>query len=278
MLHTNQADGVIRNAPALSAWNGTDIMGSTAARASQSNSTQGQIGVQNGDQWPFIQLYDFTIEQFDVVYEQAGADEVVSLNYDSGDLDDFASMTLDRTSASQGSDVHIVITDNQLNIDPTAEDVVIFYVADGRAGTTIPNGVSFTNSTLSTYGNEDFLAFDNTFDDNGKLLITNNTNGGNSIFVNDVTLDDTEADVYVVFFEGGENSGIFYNTDDGDNSNIDVDDYAKRGFTATLDYNDSAQSFVVANDFGVIDMEAASVGDSWNSGEALTVTLIDQES
>jgi hypothetical protein len=277
MLHTNQADGVIRNAPALSAWNGTDIMGSNAARASQSNSTQGQIGVQNGDQWPFIQLYDFTIGQFDVVYEQAGADEVVSLDYNSADLDDFASMTIDRSSASQGSEVHLVITDNQLNIDPTAEDVVIFYVADGRAGTTIPNGVSFTNSTLSTYGNEDFLAFDNTFDDNGKLLITNNTNGGNSIFVNDVTLDDTEADVYVVFFEGGENSGIFYNTDDGDNSNIDVDDYAKRGFTATLDYNDSAQSFVVANDFGVIDMDASSVGDSWNSGEALTVTLIDQD-
>ena len=86
-------------------------------------------------------------------YEQAGADEVVSLNYDSGDLDDFASMTIDRNSASQGSDVHLVITDNQLNIDPTAEDVVIFYVADGRPnsdkhGTTIPNGVSFTNSTL----------------------------------------------------------------------------------------------------------------------------------
>ncbi len=34
---------------------------------------------------------------------------------------------------------------------------------------------------------------------------------------------------------------------------------------------------MVANDFGVIDMEEASVGDVWNSGEALTVTLIDQD-
>jgi hypothetical protein len=34
---------------------------------------------------------------------------------------------------------------------------------------------------------------------------------------------------------------------------------------------------VVANDFGVIDMDAASVGDVWNSGEAMTVTLIDQD-
>jgi hypothetical protein len=34
---------------------------------------------------------------------------------------------------------------------------------------------------------------------------------------------------------------------------------------------------VVANDFGTIDMDAASVGDVWNSGEAMTVTLIDQD-
>ena len=37
-----------------------------------------------------------TIENFDVVLEQAGPDEVVSLNYDSSDLDDYASLTLDR--------------------------------------------------------------------------------------------------------------------------------------------------------------------------------------
>ena len=81
----------------------------------------------------------------------------------------------------------------------------------------------------------------------------------------------------MVFYEGGENSGIFYNTDDDDDANIVVADYAKRGFTATFDYNDSAQSFIVQNDFGVIDMDADSVGDTWNSGEALTVTLIDQD-
>ena len=98
-----------------------------------------------------------------------------------------------------------------------------------------------------------------------------------NILAFDATIDDTVADSYLVFYEGGENSGIFYNTDDDDDANLDVDDYAKRGFTATFDYNDSAQSFVVANDFGVIDMDEASVGDAWNSGEALTVTLIDQD-
>jgi hypothetical protein len=271
----DRAAGVIKNAPAMSAYNGTSVnqFGTYGA-----NYTQGQVGVQNANQWPFIQLYDLTIEDFDVVLEQAGADEVVSLTWDT--LEDYASLELDRQGASQGSEVHLVITDNQLNIDPTAEDIVIFYTnSDGRG--VGGEGVSFTNSTLADasagYVGADYLAFDNTFDDNGKLLINNATNGGSSIFIGDITLDDPTVDAYLVFYEGGENSGIFYNTDDDDNANLDVDDYAKRGFTATFDYNDSAQSYIVQNDFGVIDMEEASVGDAWNSGEALTVTLIDQD-
>ena len=52
---------------------------------------------------------------------------------------------------------------------------------------------------------------------------------------------------------------------------------ALRGTTATFNYNDSAQSFTVANDFGTLDMDESSVGDEWNSGENLVVTLADQD-
>jgi hypothetical protein len=143
-------DGVIRNAPEMSAWNGTGI----TERTSHANSTQGQIGVADYDTWPFIQLYDLTIETFDVVYEQAGADEVVTLNFSSDDLDDYAGLELDRNAASQESEIHLVITDNQLNIDPTAEDIVIFRITAGS------EGVSFTNRT-DGYATGDYLAFDN---------------------------------------------------------------------------------------------------------------------
>jgi hypothetical protein len=51
------------------------------------------------NEWPFIQTYDFTQGTFDVTYEKAGADETVVLDYNNSDLDDFAGMTLDRTSA-----------------------------------------------------------------------------------------------------------------------------------------------------------------------------------
>jgi len=60
-------------------------------------------------------------------------------------------------------------------------------------------------------------------------------------------------------------------------SNLTVASGALRGTTATFDYNDSAQSFVVAHDFGSIDMDAGSVGDEWNSGEEMTIVLYDQD-
>jgi len=83
--------------------------------------------------------------------------------------------------------------------------------------------------------------------------------------------------MYLVFVEDADNTGTFSNVDDIDDSNLDVKTLAKRGTTATFDYNDSAQSFTVANDFGTIDMDESSVGGEWNSGEALTVTLVDQD-
>jgi hypothetical protein len=116
------------------------------------------------------------------------------------------------------------------------------------------------------------------FGDNGVLKINYDTNGINTnVFTNDVTLDDTVADYYLVFYEGADNSGVFYNTDDADDSNLIVNTSAKRGTTGTIDYNDSPVSFVVTNDFGDLDMDESSVGDEWNSGETLAVTLVDQD-
>jgi hypothetical protein len=122
--------GVISNPPTLSDYNGTDNLGATAADKQlnhDQSSTVGQIGL-NATEWPFIQTFDFTIGVFDIVLEQPGADEIVTLDYSSDDLDDYASIELDRSQATQGADVYLTITDNQLNIDPTNEDVVIFYV------------------------------------------------------------------------------------------------------------------------------------------------------
>ena len=248
----------------------------TTSNADQS-STLGQIGI-NGTEWPFIQLFDFTQGDFDIVLSQAGQDEVVTLDYDSSGLDSYASVVVDRLAATQGSQVHLEIFDQALNIDPTNEDIVLFYVPAAGSG----GSVSFTNGTIPTQtanglANE-YKAETMNFGDNGVLHINYNTNDvTNAVFANQASLDDTVANQYLVFYEGADNSGVFYNTDDADTSNLIVSTTAERGTTGTIDYNDDPVSFVVANDFGDIDMDEASVGAEWNSGETLAVTLIDQD-
>ena len=270
--------GTIANPPTLSDYNNTNNVGATPVTInSDQSSTVGQIGI-NSTEWPFIQLFDFTQGDFDIILEQAGADEVVTLDYDSGDLDEYASLTVDRLSATQGSEVHLAINDQALNIDPTNEDIVIFFT-----GTSGSETVSFTNGTVPNQSASDFVANHYEaetmgFGDNGVLKINYDTNGvGTDVFANDATLDDTVANYYLVFLEDADNTGTFSNVDDADDANLIVSTTAKRGTTGTIDYNDSAQSFIVANDFGTIDMDESSVGVEWNSGETLAVILVDQD-
>ena len=273
-------DGVITNEPKLSDYNGTDnIHGSYTVTPATTNGDQssvyGQIGV-NATEWPFIQTFDFTQGEFDIILEQAGADEVVTLDYNSADLDDYAYLELDRNSGTQGSEVHITIVDNQLNIDPTNEDIVVFNIDDdGSSGP-----VTFTNGTVPQLGGASsslLQAYSNSFSENGVLKIDYDATGAGAVFVNDATLDDVIANDYLVFVEDADNSGVFTNTDDDDDASLIVGTSAKRGTSATIEYNDVAYSYIVSNDFGVIDMDESSIGVEWNSGETLAVTLVDQD-
>jgi hypothetical protein len=270
---------VIGQAPTLSnvQLDGTKTVDATDA---------GQIGATTS-QWPFLQTLDFTIETFEIKLEQAGADEIVVLKHDNDDIDDYAGVVADRNAATNGAQVHLTITDQALNIDPTTEDIVAFKVTDGAEGVSFKAGVNTSDGTSNAINNSGqdnlYVAFSNGFDDNGKLVINYNTNTAKvsgtltPVLVNDATLDDVHADDFLIFFETAENSGVFVNTDDDDDSNLEINSAAVRGTTATIDYNDSAQSIVVAHDFGTIDMDASSVGDEWNSGEEMTVRLIDQD-
>ena len=274
--------GVVANPPQLSNWNGTtsaSVIPGPGYNA-DGTSTYGQIGL-NNTEWPIIQTFDFTQNEFDIVLEQPGADEKVSLDYDTSGLDDYASLTLDRNKASQGSDIQLTIVDAALNIDPTNEDIVVFYT--DTSGTLSTAGMSWSNGTMWAssihYANHDRTSTSGTlFGDNGRLLINYDTlSSGTTVLTNQGTADDLTADQYLTFIEGGDTTGIFSNVDDSDNSNIQVYSKAKRGTTATFNYNDLAQSFTVANYFGTVDMDAASVGDEWNSGEKLTVSITDED-
>jgi hypothetical protein len=272
-------DGVITNEPKLSNYNGTNNAGITPKTTNgDQSSVYGQIGV-NATEWPFIQSFDFTQGKFDIILEQAGSDEVVTLDFSSGGTGDYAVLKLDRYSGTQGSDVHMEITDNALNVDPTNEDIVVFNIAIDGTATTGP--LTFTNGTIPQTGGAssiDAQAYKNGFKNNGVLKINYDANGANqALFESIITLDDKIADTHIVFVENADNSGIFTNTDNKDEANLQVTSAAKRGTTATFEYNDESYSYIVSNDFGALDMDESSLGVEWNSGETLAVTLVDQD-
>ncbi|MEX0855689.1 MAG: hypothetical protein WD018_08000, partial [Nitrosopumilaceae archaeon] len=83
---------------------------------------RGQIGVV-GTAFPFIQLYSFTAGgDAKIVYNiGGGSPQTVTLEFDDA-LDDWATISTDRSSYPPGADVHLIISDNWLNVDPTDED------------------------------------------------------------------------------------------------------------------------------------------------------------
>jgi hypothetical protein len=265
----------------------------------------GQLsGLTNPSAFPFIQLYDFTAGgDAKIVYNiGGGAPQTVTLEFDDA-LDDWATLSTDRANYPQSADVHLTISDNWLNVDPTDEDSWTFgsnvtnsstvYQAfdenGNNAGAGLAEGTADLKGNLTTIDAGDL----------GVLLIDFNPN--NAPVDGIVTLVDNDDQILVpgvnasqafVPITGGSShlgqgsapvtvveteasTAIFQNTDESDQANIRVADDAPRGTTATIDYNDSARSVLVANFFGTIDMDAASLGGEWNSGEELSILLTD---
>ena len=236
--------------------------------------------------WPFIQTFDLDQGGFEVKLDQPGNDEIVTLTYDGDVLDDYASLTLDRNSAPRSAEIHVTITDRALNIDPTDEDVVIFYNDQQTPtsssmmwtnGSALGTGATGDKAGMGSYFAQTRSVAD--FDKNGKLMINHNVAGigYNATVPTAATLDDLQNDNFFLFTETGDNTSVFSNTDDTDEASIEVNSKAARGTTALFDYNDSPQSFKVAHFTATVDMDEASVGDEWNSGEKLTVSITDED-
>ncbi len=165
----------------------TDITGAAACRISDANRTLanvvrepkepnrnpasgvlvGQIGlnITKGtgvtahrifqDVWPFVQLYNFNPTGNIVVqYNKGGGVQSTTLKFDT--VDQFAKAALDQTKYTQGAQVHVTLTDLQVNIDPTDEDSWTFQ----------------TNSTNSTVSYQ-------VFNENGGATKVDGTGGGN---------------------------------------------------------------------------------------------------
>ena len=186
-------------------------------------------------------------------------DESIILDYD--DHSDIATISVDRNDVPAGGQVHITISDFQLNLDPTASD------------TWTLNATDSTEATYNTANaNDDRVVDDRT----GLLLIAFDedstsgvlTTGGQDVKMIVYTNGDA-GDGIVTIDETGSNTGVFESQSD-DNSEISVNSEAPSGDTFTIGYADNDQQIIV-NDFSST-LELIADG-TWDSGESLTIRL-----
>ena len=249
----------------------------------------GQIGVNDINHWPFIQLYDLSIgSDVRVQYRGAGTVQEVGLKFDT--VEGFAGLSTDRDTYPFEAEVHLTVTDVILNIDPTDEDSWTFNT-DENGGDVFyqrfdENGViltSVTNDSISAHRS------DLMFDTNGQLLITRDQQGTGDVLKfnnnadnnnNTGNLNGTFSSVdnsYITLVETTPTSAKFVSYDENDDSSINTNnaDVAKRGTAATIDYNESPKSIRVGSDFATISIDVDTA--IWSSGQEVPVTLKDQD-
>jgi hypothetical protein len=253
------------------------------------------------DAWPFIQLYPLNPTGNVVVqYNKGGGAQSTTLTFDT--VDNFAGVELDRAIYPKGAQIHATITDLWLNIDPTDEDSWTFGTNSANATSRGPtyqtfdeNGASGgTPIKLTAQQRSSLMCEDNcnllinrnvqnaafpvlTIQDNDDSILANLNAGSN----NDATAFGVPAftaqfgagSVPVTITEQGPNSGVFGTYDESDTSVLKISTEAKRGTSASIDYNESPVTVLVGFSFGSIDIKP--IDDEWSSGEEIPVVVVD---
>ena len=209
-------------------------------------SNGGQIGVSDAA-WPVIQVYEFKDDSpVDITHNA----ETVTLRY-KADLSDLASIRVDRADVPAGGQVHVAISDVQLNLNPTEDDIWYMWA----------NGTT----TYDDFNPEATDRQDIFRGDTGRLVIDN---------LDPITIGYVAGDgAMVEFEETGPSTGVFVSYDTNEESRITVNGDARAGSTFTVDYaGNDAQVIVDDFDF-TLELVRDGIGSTWDSGEDLTVRL-----
>ena len=251
--------------------------------------------------WPFIQLYNLNPTGNVIVqYNKGGGAQTTTLTFDT--VDQYADLEKDRDRYPQAAEVHLTLTDVQLNIDPTDEDSWSWAADDGNTyyalfnengGDEADSGADAVDLNAGGFL-DDFFCEDNCIflmvtDAQGTgevVTIVDNedsaTDGDGIIDADDVSTDGGSIDdcvgddancLPITFTELSPNTAIFSNYDEFDTANIRTTVDALRGTSATVDYNETPVSIVVGFEFASIDIQP--IDDVWNSGEEIPVVLVD---
>ena len=258
----------------------------------------GQIGLKDDGLWPFIQLYDLT-SNVNIQYQKGGGVQSTTLSFGSN----VASWGLDRSVYPQGADVHLTISDNWLNIDPTDEDSWTFATNSTNTLQTIYQMFDENGAAAGNSGNNaiNLQAIDISGGPSGNQLsalqqskavlqIDGNPQGkGNVLTIQDnannvVTAEGlltavsgtiTAGKQPVTITETGPASNVFVSYDSADKSTLKTVSTDLRGTSATIKYDGSSSSIVMGYSFGSIDIQPTD--DEWSSGEVIPVVLVDAD-
>ena len=242
--------------------------------------------------WPFIQLYEFAqYADVTVQYNKGGITETVNLTFDQ--TDGTSGVSLDRAVHPQGSNVMVEIVDWQLNVDPTDEDSWTFGTISSNKTAFYQlfdeNGARDSDSTVGAVALDSGLMSGTLGHNVGMLVVDTNAQGAATAVLGvqdnaDQIMDGSGgissmggSKVPVTLTETGANTGVFRNWDSDIKSNLIINAGASRGTSATLAWDETTYSIVVGNGWGEVNMDTTSVGDEWNSGEALYVTITDED-
>ena len=250
------------------------------------------------DVWPVIQLYDFSViipTSVIVDYQKAGGDQVVNLTFDKIPSN-LISLTPDRNSYPENSQVFLTMNDPQLNVDPTEEDSwtwgasgsnnTLFYQAFDRNGHPDADGTAAMqnlagNLTTFMFGHNGKLTLDPSasgvrvvdLQSNGRQLL-NGSPSTRGDPARQATASIAAGSEPLTFSEQGTSAGIFVNWDGGKKSDIVTTDLNIRGMAATVKYNNISSSIVGAFSFGSVTMTSGGV---WMPSQSIPVTLTDMD-
>ena len=201
----------------------------------------------DGITWPFIQVYTFDEGDVEIT---ADSDDTVVLDYDA-DHSDIATISVDRNDAPKGGYVHVTISDVQLNLDPTVDDV--WTLTDGAISYDTPE----TNIPIA-FGN----------DDTGTFKIVEKVETEPVAMYADGAIREA-----VTFDETGSNTGVFESSDGDDLSEIRVSSDASPGDTLTIEYAADDQQIIVDDFDSTLELIA---DGTWDSSEPLTIRLTNE--
>jgi len=255
--------------------------------------------------WPFVQLYTLNPTGNVVIqYNKGGGAQTTTLTFDT--VDQFAGAELDKATYTQGAQVHATITDLWLNVDPTDEDSWTFgttgtgssaaatthYQVFDENGNQVGDTAGNTNSNLTAKLGA-LMCEDNcrlitdadvqnkgaviTLQDNDDSEIRATTGGSDPQNPLDWETLGTNisGNVPITITEQGPNSGVFGSYDESDTSAIVITSNAKRGTSASIDYNETPVTILVGFSFGSVNIQP--VDEEWSSGEEIPVTIVDAD-